>query len=611
MKGWSHFTSCLVGNDHKANGTPCQDAVLIQYNPDNNRTVMVLADGLGSKSLSHIAAEQTVKSVSQYLLRIDQFTDNIKQSLIDTCTQTIQDYASTHNLNINDMDCTLLFVVVASEKLIVGQIGDGAICMLRNTGFGEVAHPHKQHIASSTQTIFSHDATASLNIKDYQIETIDAVIITSDGLESDCYFHNSREVCKNAGIHATHVAKSEEYKLQERLSVLQNHGYDDDISIGIIARQGVEVRLPNDPYWLCDCDQKNPMQRTMCKNCRTHFMDVYREFDFSHIDDLVSMFRIFNHYYEYIHQHRRLSITPTASQYCWWCNCGNRNEDNQSSCAACNKDISLIYNSAYFSEFTEFTNILKLLNQYEKDLDNEEQNVPYWRCTCSQKNALTVTLCSKCSQSFDSIYAQFDFQQTDKTTTFQILNRYDSIVMPFPYSTTHQRPPKIDTKDNASSNKTNNKNKLSRPRKSVYQLIWICVSGLLLIVAVCCYVLLSQSSTTNQTFNVTSTPSYQHNQHTYTSSYTTRIVALIDQYGVGGVYQIDAYGYIVNDDGSYYNGEVENGKANGVGVVYNPDGSIIKGVFRNGYKRGWFEVTDTLGNTSRVKYENDIVINTE
>lgn len=298
MSEW-RILKCLVKGTSHSDGTPCQDYVDVEER--GNMIVAVLADGLGSKPYSEVAAQNAAETVKKMLFTdFGSFNNNsrFKYYLIDQCRKQIKESASAYGRQVKDMDCTLLFAAICNNEVVVGQLGDGAICMLGKDSGGLFCKPHKGNVVNSTMTVFSHDAASSLQINRYGSSSIlEAIILTSDGLERDLYYPNSTVVKKIAAVYAQVVgnetAKKASAQIKGRIRKLQSVGADDDISIAVISKNNTVISLPDDPTWLCTCGKRNPIDITHCEHCAADFIDVYSDMDFSH-EDKVVFFRNYN-----------------------------------------------------------------------------------------------------------------------------------------------------------------------------------------------------------------------------------------------------------------------------------------------------------------------------
>ena len=315
MNRWSFVTDTLQGISHANQGRECQDFALVAEGTDC--LVAALADGIGSRDHSEIAAEAAVKELcrlfSEY--RSDQLDaifsdavlpdacDQVKNRVVSVLTAAIDDAAGNHNLAVSSMDCTLVFVCVIPRRnqAMIGRIGDSAVCVIRKQGKSE-AFSAKSLSANRTNTVLQADAAKYLDIRvlDLVDDDIVAIVLTSDGLNNELYMKGSNLVCHSAQDYVNallertpDVAKE---TIAKRLSLLTRDYADifrDDISYVVLSRSREPVSIPADPTWLCTCGTRNHLWETYCRGCHMDFVKLYRNVNFAG-EDKVSFFSRLN-----------------------------------------------------------------------------------------------------------------------------------------------------------------------------------------------------------------------------------------------------------------------------------------------------------------------------
>lgn len=570
MDNWNQFKLIETGTAHLKKNILCQDYIEIAQS--NNMTIVVLSDGLGSKNHSDIAAKCVVQFMVKFLYQNSYTTNNdilFRNDVINGCIESITQYAKTKGLDISQMDCTLQFVVIKSSTILAGQLGDGAICILKSKGVSELlCVPQKGAVANSTVSLFNHNAKNQLYLKQMNLSDINAIIATSDGLEKEFYYPDSTEIRKQASDYATIVSTlpmdQAESLIRRQITKLQRAGASDDLSLVILVRPNIEVILPENPYWLCSCKQRNDIRITRCQKCHADFMTIYSAFDFSAVDK-VKLFRFFNRYSEIMQ--RVITV------------------------------------------------------QHDKSLQTDTPNLihplsvnPYWRCICNHRNNLQITCCQKCQIDFTSIYSDFDFSNIDKVTIFRFLNRYDEI--------THQdnaKPhdnflradqtsvsiPPLSIEDlhtNPLPSSAPSQTKNPWPTNLIIVLVVFMIIGTVwyFVKPTSSIVLKTAPSPTQETV-----PSIKQ-KTIYMPGHFTQIASLIDTYGTyNRVFVVDVKGYIAYSDGSYYFGEIKSLRPHGIGTIYYPDGTYLTGIFVYGVKHGKFTKGDIYGYTSDIQYTPD------
>jgi hypothetical protein len=120
-----------AGRGHRRRDVPCQDSVAVWESPDGGRAAAAVADGLGSKPLSHhgskAACEAAVASLAAEpagswdeaaLVRAFEAARVAVQAAADGRQVTLQDLATT--LQVATLDR-------ADGRVLAGMVGDGAI----------------------------------------------------------------------------------------------------------------------------------------------------------------------------------------------------------------------------------------------------------------------------------------------------------------------------------------------------------------------------------------------------------------------------------------------------------------------------------------------------
>ena len=574
MGKWKTVKCLVKGSSHDIDGTQCQDYVDIVAN--NDVVVAILSDGLGSKPHSEIASECVVKTVTAALFqKFDDFSDSdsFRKWLIDLSRQDITQSAQANSCSVEDMDCTLLFAAIRGEEMITGQLGDGAICLL-NKNSGELfCKPQKGGIANSTMTVFSRDAVDSLRIKRIaDIKDLEAVILTSDGLELDIYYSNSKLVRKMAGTYANAVANENTEKAQEilesRIKSLQSAGADDDISIAVISRPHTIIELADDPTWLCACGSRNRVDITHCDNCSADFIDVYSDMDFS-VTDKVGFFRQFNGTLEEAEYIEKKMTQPSREDPRVALNKAIRNMQQEDYILSANGQYRQGGKPNYLQQQYK-----KVQESYQQPTRSEEERpMPKnYQGHTSQKGS------GKNSSAFFIILGCFLCLVIGAVVASLLIPRAEKIDYDKLARATYelyQQNPQTMTSSYASNDESVQK------IDALQALILQYLEG---------------------SYGVQSTSAPIAID---TTEYRKLVAQLIDEYGEDGQLTIGSYGYQKNGDGGYCIWEMFDKKNHGKGTLLLSDGSILIGQFVNGKKEGQFILVEANGATKKVMYSND------
>ena len=150
-----------------------QDRFLIRH--DNKSVNICVADGLGSSKMSHIGAEQAVKTMSDVLqnsIGLDQLSFTFKQA-----------WKENFSNEINMYDTTIRFFQLTSESINYGGIGDG-VTLIKHDDFYIKDHNNNSF---TNQTESVNSPTYSQEFKKYSIPyyNLQAVMIATDGISED------------------------------------------------------------------------------------------------------------------------------------------------------------------------------------------------------------------------------------------------------------------------------------------------------------------------------------------------------------------------------------------------------------------------------------------
>lgn len=170
----------VQGTAHQRNETPCQDANI--YHSDNGITLLAVADGLGSCAHSDIASKIAVNAAKEYCQK-SHFI-GIKK-LFRYCRGKILRHAKQHHLDIDQLHTTLLVFVAIGDRLLAGQIGDGAIILYDGTQFIRLFQREllqSRGALNVTATLLQEDYSSELYSQEMVIANLRSVFVMTDGI---------------------------------------------------------------------------------------------------------------------------------------------------------------------------------------------------------------------------------------------------------------------------------------------------------------------------------------------------------------------------------------------------------------------------------------------
>lgn len=296
-----------AGLSHVSDGTNCQDSITVI----NNDSVLVaaLADGLGSLKYSEFASKIATRAVCDYFSRSKTSLLGSKEKsfvpsadeLISLLNESITAKAAEQNLPLSEMDCTLSFVAISKQnnRAVIGLLGDSAVCIIGEKR--SLVINGGSSSGNATYAVLDKDAPEHLIIKGIDLDTegVLGFILTSDGLENELYMKGSARIRKVAADYFNTLInpKEAESVIAEhinKITVVPNTPFDDDISIVILSRAIDKIELPADPTWLCSCGARNPLQNTYCRSCHKDFIKLYSGVNFREYGGKVAFFEYYN-----------------------------------------------------------------------------------------------------------------------------------------------------------------------------------------------------------------------------------------------------------------------------------------------------------------------------
>jgi len=178
----------ITGLSHNKIGLPCQDACKYEMiNP--NFSVIALSDGLGSAKHSELGSKIAVDSIIYFcknlnetiLMDLDCLHAELKNS-VEYARNEIEKFAEENKIEIHELACTLIIILVLERKAIVAQIGDGAVVGKTPNGFELLSFPEDQEYVNEVVPITCHSWETSLKISTLFLD-VEYIIAFTDGCQ--------------------------------------------------------------------------------------------------------------------------------------------------------------------------------------------------------------------------------------------------------------------------------------------------------------------------------------------------------------------------------------------------------------------------------------------
>jgi hypothetical protein len=163
---WKVVAAKAVGTSHQAIGLPCQDALAWCWLP-SGLLAIALADGAGSAPMAetgaNLAVDQALKSLQDSPANLTPEETEAWGSAIRVAFQAarwaLQEEALAASLPPSAFATTLICLVAASDGLVLGQVGDGAV--VARTPLGDLytlTQPQRGEFANETLFITMPEA---------------------------------------------------------------------------------------------------------------------------------------------------------------------------------------------------------------------------------------------------------------------------------------------------------------------------------------------------------------------------------------------------------------------------------------------------------------------
>jgi hypothetical protein len=186
---WQVVGAAVQGLSHQKQGLPCQDALKYLCLP-GGILLMALADGAGSAKHAELGAQTAVEASVGWLVTCLE-----KEQPIECCEwaeviwETFQNARTAlerlgqeHDEPLRSFATTLTCLVATSERLIVGQLGDGAVVAVdEDNGIRTVTTLQRGEYANETNFLTQEQALDLVVIQVID-EQVRALAMMSDGL---------------------------------------------------------------------------------------------------------------------------------------------------------------------------------------------------------------------------------------------------------------------------------------------------------------------------------------------------------------------------------------------------------------------------------------------
>lgn len=188
-EGWRVVSAAVQGTSHQKQGLPCQDKLAIRVLP-GGKLAIALSDGAGSADQAETGAQQAVEAALDALGsgEVDE-TDGDEASweervwsAFDLARQSLEELAEEQGEPLRAYAATLTCLLLGADRLVIGQIGDGAVVVKGPDGeLFTATHAQRGEYANETCFLTQEDALEQVEIQVIE-SPVQALAVMSDGL---------------------------------------------------------------------------------------------------------------------------------------------------------------------------------------------------------------------------------------------------------------------------------------------------------------------------------------------------------------------------------------------------------------------------------------------
>ncbi len=244
---WRAMGAVAAGRSHEAAGTPCQDAFDSCTRWRKSNVAMALADGAGSRPLSHLGAQAVTNKLCRYAAHnFDSLWKSsdaeIARRLLACAQRVLEKLSARHDgSRPDDFACTFMLVACSGERALTANLGDGVVAMRTPTGtWSALLPPQRGEHANETHFLTSPNTMEHFRIAKTE-NTGSAFLIMTDGAADSLYERSTGRIAPAAesfvGWFQNHPRKTAQQALQNTISTTLRSRTHDDCGVGVINRK--------------------------------------------------------------------------------------------------------------------------------------------------------------------------------------------------------------------------------------------------------------------------------------------------------------------------------------------------------------------------------------
>lgn len=184
---WKGASVSTAGRGHSDRGLPCQDFSRAEIKSDTK--IIVVSDGAGSARHAEHGAADAARATIRTLEMTKPWSDprDVRQRILAACKLEIAKRASALGCEESDLASTLVFVAIAHDVFIAGNLGDGLVATFRGESSEIMLRPARGEFANETTFITSQNANKHFYIERGPLSDRDGFAVMSDGTVESLY----------------------------------------------------------------------------------------------------------------------------------------------------------------------------------------------------------------------------------------------------------------------------------------------------------------------------------------------------------------------------------------------------------------------------------------
>ena len=244
LRLWTGACAWARGRDHRRHRTPCQDRA--QFLHRKGVACVALADGAGSRPLSHMGAQAAVRA-AVFALTGDfdrlqrEPEEQCREALFQTLRGAVEARAAREGRVPEDLGSTVLALAVRGDRFVLCHLGDGVVVRVRSQGEQVWSPPQGGEFANQTFFLTGPEARSRFRFLRGRLDGEDrGAVLLSDGAAHSLYRRRDAQVSRACSVLTDWCGEASSREVREALRrnlrdllVLRT---GDDCSVAVLGR---------------------------------------------------------------------------------------------------------------------------------------------------------------------------------------------------------------------------------------------------------------------------------------------------------------------------------------------------------------------------------------